>query len=106
MQKVVHRGEFGTLDVKPGLFGWKNDRLASNGALEESQAHLRHDSVWVPEVGGREAEQSEAGVEDQVLAAIICDEALSVVESVVLNCKPSVRVIQVSSTNESTIDVA
>jgi hypothetical protein len=74
--------------------------------LEESQAHLRHDGFWARQVGGREAEQSEAGVEDQVLAAIVCDEAFSVVESVVLNCKPSVRVIQVSSTDESTVDVA
>jgi len=54
------------------------------------------------QVSGREAQQAKAGIHQQVLAAIVLDQTLAMVDAVVLDHESRLRVVEVCTTDEST----
>lgn len=57
------------------------------------------------DVRGSETQEAESGVDQQILPAVVLDEALSVVAPVVLENEPRPGVIQISPADESSLTV-
>lgn len=67
----------------------------------EQFCYLRLDDLWpLMDVGGGEPEECEAGVEEEVLPAVVLDETIAVVGAVVLDDQLGVGVVEVGPTDE------
>jgi len=57
------------------------------------------------DVGGRESQQPIAGVEQEVLAAVVLDEPVAMVGPVVLDDEPRRWVVEIRATHEPVVGV-
>lgn len=57
------------------------------------------------DVGGSKTQHPKSSVQEQILAAIVLDQPVAMVPSVVFDHKPRVWVVQVSPADESTVAV-
>jgi hypothetical protein len=68
---------------------------------------LRHNDVWLTvDVRGSETQEAEAGVDEQVLPAVVLNEALAVIAPVIFQNEAGRRVIEVCPTDELLAAVA
>ncbi len=71
------------------------------GRRGQGPTDLCHDDVWLTmDVRGGESQQAIAGVDEQVLPAVVLDEALAVIASVIFQNESRRRVIEVCPTDE------
>ncbi len=71
------------------------------GRRGQGRADLCHDDVWLTmDVRGSESQQAKAGVDEQVLPAVVLNETLAVIAPVILQNESRRRVIEVCSTDE------
>lgn len=64
--------------------------------------HLRS----LVEVCGRETQQPEAGVQQQVLTAVVLDQSIAMIGAVVLDDEPGLPVVQIGPADKPRIGIA
>jgi hypothetical protein len=77
------------------------------GRRGQGRADLCYDDVWLTmDVRGRETQEAKAGVDEQVLPAVVFNEALAVIAPVIFESESRRRVIEVCPTDELLAAVA
>src|SRR5438309_2065648 len=84
----------------------RNYAPVASAVRNQCAADPRRDHVWLAhDVGCREPQDAKAGVDDQVLAAIVFDESVPMVRAVVLDDEHGLRVIEVGPAHEPAVDI-